>query len=728
MISRGLAQLRSLSSGEALAAVGGLSVFGHLGWDPPLWDANAQAALHLVALGAISIAIFFVVRGAHVPRTRLEVPLLVLVAVLGLAAIVGQNTGLAVGAVAASIGFAAMLPLSLAVLARRPGLVAGVVVIPTLLFALATVVQMAARRFGWYLAGGPGLLPPVRVDSESTVFGSVAVPVFVLLGLLPLTLAVGNPLARRSLQSITVALGVVLATISGSRSGWIAVVVAGIVFAAPELRRLHLLRLTRRRARDIVALSAGGLVLLAVVAYEAPRLTGLSSLLYRGRLWGDTLAAWSVNPLLGVGPGTMPYARQAVARFPLHQLHSHDIALGVLGDAGIAGLVAAAALVVAFFWLAGPHRARTLRGRAAGAVLAGYLVAGLFEDITFLPGFSLLIVLLAALALTDAEAVSWRPARLPRPLLVGGLLAAAALLTVIVLRDTAAVAYRAGSTAASVADWGASTRSYQLAETLDPWHPATPKALAIAADAAGDQPTAMRAARRATELNPGDGWSWLNLALLCDRLGDSSCAHTAGEASAGTIEPGGAQLANTAILYERFGLTIGADELYALALRQSANVALTLGWPRPLPVGAIPDAASGSPGVQLNIVLARTAGGLPSDPEGFTAPAVRAFAWAIAGNRSAAAAELARAQRSAPGDVITWEMSALLARHWGQDPSRAIAISDVLRGGPAPIPSLPSLTWDVTSLRTYPLDQLLIGANHLIPREAWPWPLEQFLR
>jgi len=727
MIARGLGRLRSQSAGEAIAAAAGLSVFGYLGWDQPLWDAGAQSALHLVALAAIATAVILALRGAHVPRTRLEMPLLALVVVLGIASVLGQNVGLAAGALAASIAFAAMLPLSLAVLARRPGLAATVVVVPTLVLALATVVQLAARRFGWYVAGAPGILPPVRVEGETTVFGSVAVPVFILLGLLPLTLAIANPVSRRSLQVITVVLGAALTAFSGSRSGWVAVGVAGIVFAAPELRRLYVQRRARLGARGVAALAVGGLVVVAVVVIEAPRLTELSSVLYRGRLWGDTLAAWSGDPLFGVGPGTMPYARQAVARFPLHQAHSHDVALGVLGDAGIAGLATAAVLVVAFFWLAGPHRARTVRGRAAGAVLAGYLVASFFDDITFLPNFSLLVVLLAALALIDAGAVSWRPARFSRPVLAGGVVAAAGLLCVVVLRDAAAVAYRAGSDAAAVADWSASTRSYQVAEALDPWHPATPKALAIAADAAGSERTAMLAARRATELNAGDGSSWLNLALLCLRLADPTCAATAAETSAGTIEPGGAQIANTAILYNRFGLRIGADELYALALRQSANVALTLTWPRALPAGAIPDAGGGSPAVQLNIVLARAAGGLPTDPERFTSPAVRALAWAIAGDRSAAGAELARARRLAPGDVLTWEMSALLARHWGQDPDRAIAIGEVLRGGPTVIPTLPRLTWDVASFRSYPLDQLLIGANHLLPKAAWPWSLERFL-
>src|SRR4029079_15562594 len=133
-------------------------------------------------------------------------------------------------------------------------------------------------------------------------------------------------------------------------------------------------------------------VLLAIAA-AGSRLTDLRSLLYRGFLWRDTLNAWSVDPLFGIGPGSMPYARQAAApalSFPVGQPHSHDIPLGILGDAGLLGVAAALAVAVTCVMLAGPWRTRTLAGRAAFAVLAGCGVGMLFEDLTFLPGFNLL--------------------------------------------------------------------------------------------------------------------------------------------------------------------------------------------------------------------------------------------------------------------------------------------------------------------------------------------------
>ena len=49
------------------------------------------------------------------------------------------------------------------------------------------------------------------------------------------------------------------------------------------------------------------------MAFITPRLTDVRSLVYRGYLWRDTLNAWSQDPAFGIGPGSMPLARQAAA-------------------------------------------------------------------------------------------------------------------------------------------------------------------------------------------------------------------------------------------------------------------------------------------------------------------------------------------------------------------------------------------------------------------------------
>lgn len=744
---------RRLHAWTDIPAVGiGLAVFAFLGWDQPLWDERLQLALHVLAAAAIALGAWRVLRGGMVPRTAVRIPLLVLLVAIGVASLFGQNQGLAALAFASSLAYAAMLPLGLAAITRRPTLAALAVAVPTLVVAAITLGQMVARRWSWFAAGAPGLIPPIRVAGETTPFGSVAVPAFVVLLLVPVTFLVGPRRLRIALQSVLALLGVPLMVLSGSRSAWIALAVAAVIVVLPGAWRFRP-RLRWRWSGRWLAVAV--LVIVGVTASLLlvwPRLTSVTSLVYRERLWGDTLAAWRVSPWIGIGPGTMPYARQAAGgMFPLHQPHSHDMALGVLGDAGIVGLLAALALVAVFFRVAGPQRARSMRGRTAAAVLAGIAVGGFFDDITFLPGFALLVVLAAAIALEDAGAVHWE--QWPRRALssdntravpltgvrragvgragVAGLgvaiaLAAVAIGSVTALGDAGGVAYHAGSDAAWSHDWAAATARYRLSETLDPWNPAAPKSLAITSDAAGQEAEAIAAAERATSLNPGDGDSWTNLALLCLRAGDHSCAADAVERAAASASDG-TQILNVAIAYDALGDQHLADLEYVLATRQSRDVALLYRWPRPIPDADLASSSRGSPDAQLNVALARIATGLPVDASGFSDPAVQALVLAANGDRAAAESRLAEAMRTRKDELLTWDIAAALERHWREDATHAIDVANALRGGPPATPELPRLTWDVAAFRSYPLDGLLVGAQHLVGAQPWPWSLEQVL-
>ena len=126
-----------------------------------------------------------------------------------------------------------------------------------------------------------------------------------------------------------------------------------------------------------------------------------------------------------------------------------------------------------FLWTAGPWRARTATGRLAGCALLGLAVSGLFEDLTFLPNYNLLLVLLAAVVLADAGAVRWAPLAAPRRL--GGVLAVGlvALAVPWLAGDAAAIAYRGAIDQFADGDSAGATRGLLRAEALDPWHPAT---------------------------------------------------------------------------------------------------------------------------------------------------------------------------------------------------------------------------------------------------------------
>ena len=716
---------------ELCASLGGLAVFGNLGWDSALWDGRLQLMLHLLGGAALATGVVALLRGAPFPRSRLEIPILVFLVALGLASVLGQNHGLAARALAATLAFAGLLPLAILAITRRPVLAALVAMVPTLMLAASILWQLVSRRIGWFSLGVGGL-PPVRVVGESTAFGSVAVPPFILLGLLPLCLLVRPRWLRLLLLGTTVVLIAPLAALSGSRSAWLALGVAALVFVAPAVGRLPRFRLPRPSRGGLVAAALLVVVLAIGVAFVAPRFTAITSLVYRERLWMDTLTAWSVSPITGIGPGTMPYARQAAAApgiGPIRQPHSHDLALGELGDAGLLGLAAGLSIVVLFFWIAGPQRSRTTRGRAAASVLAGFLVAGVVEDLTFLPSFDLIVLLLAAVAVVDAGAVSWTRPRLPTRAVVVAAMAAAALLIPVLLGDAASVTYRLATEDVWAGRWSSAEGWYRASTALDPWQPSGPKALAVAADMVGDRETAIAAAREATRLNPGDGPSWTNLALLCAAGGDRPCALVAADASARWSPVTHRELINAALVEDRLGRPQQADDLYGRSLLDNRSTALSVSWPRRVlidPASLPPPATATS---QVALVLALAAEGEPVIAPAGSDPVVTAVAAAIRGDHAHAADALVDAERRQPFEPLTWEVASVLKAHWSEDPTQVIAVAAFLRGGALAFVAQPPppVTYEISSLHIAPRDELVQAAERLTPAPPWPWALERFL-
>jgi tetratricopeptide (TPR) repeat protein len=730
-------------AGELAALAIGLAVFGYLGWDGAMWDPRYQLALHLAAVAGAGGLLWIGLAGGLLPRTRLELPVIGLLLAFGVASLSAWNTGLSAQALASIVGTAVMLPVAVLALRHRPGWTAVAVTGPILVLAAGALAALGSRRLDWFAAGGPGL-PPVRLGHETTVFGSVAVPPFVLMAALPVALLIPQPRLRVAVIIGLASVAVPLTVISGSRSAWLALAVAGAVLLAPaavdRLRRARVSsgllsgRSWTPRRTGLTVLGLAGVVL--ALAFIAPRLTDLRSLVYRGFLWRDTIAAWSVDPVFGIGPGSMPFARQAAApalTFPVHQPHSHDIPLGILGDAGLIGLAAALVLLVSFILLAGPWRTRTLPGRAAFAVLMGFAVGMLFEDLTFLPNFNLLVILLAAMALTDAGTVRWQRLDLrrglPRWTAAAAGLGASALLIVMLFGDSSAIEYRNGTDVAGAGRWPQAFAAMQRAVQLNPWQPTGPKSLAVAADRVGQGHIARAAAARAVELSPGDGLSWTNLALLCKAEGDRPCARTAADRAVETASAAGRELANAALVYEWLGDEGLADRTYRLSLLTNYWTGLTLPWPRDVTIGEGSASELGIDAAELNLLIARRLTGEQVRADDYAGPVSRALAYAMLGDHGAAQTEIDRAERLAPGSTTGWEIGALLERHYGGDPEPLIRISNVVRGvplgGQASRPAY--LTFDIATFRAYPADGLVSAAERLLPETPWPWVLEPLL-
>jgi O-antigen ligase len=723
-----------------VAAVGiGLAVLFYAGWDGALWDPRYQLALHLAVVGVFGGLLWVGLSGGELPRTALDIPILALLLAFAVASLTAWNAGLSARALASIVAVAVMLPATLLALRHRPDWTALVVTVPVLALSVHALVILAWRRVEWLMAGGPGL-PPVRLDHEGTIFGALAVPAFVVIGTLPVALLIPHRRLRRGMLIALAAVAVPLTLLSGSRSAWVAAVVAGVVLVAPPaVRRLRpswsaLVERARRLSPRDVGLAVLGLALVGVaIAFIAPRLTDARSLVYRGFLYRDTLAAWSQDPLFGIGPGSMPLARQAAApplSFPVRQPHSHDVPLGILGDAGLIGLAAALFLFVTFVVVAGPWRTRSLTGRAAFAVLMGFAAGMLFEDLTFLPAFNLLVIVLAAMALLDAGAVRWRTVpqgvRLPLGVVAG--VSAIALVAIMATGDAAAIAYRTGTDAAGDGRWLQAYAAFRQASRLDPWNPATPKALAVAADRLGLVDEARAAADEAVRLSPGDGASWTNLAVLCREQEDRACARRAADRAVDTATPQGRELINAAAVYEWLDDTAAADRAYRLSMLTNYLTGLTHPWSRPITIGDERTSELAADAEERNLLVARRLAGEPIRVDDYEGAVTRALAAAMIGDQAAAEEEVRRGLRRDPSSTAMWEVAALLGRHYGTDDGRLERIADATRGQPPPdLSRPPALIYDIATFRAYPGDGLVTDAVRLLPEQPWPWALEPLL-
>jgi tetratricopeptide (TPR) repeat protein len=731
---------RARTPAEWLALGAAIAVFGYVGWDSALWDARFQLLLHLVAIGAIGGLALVALRGNDLPRTPLDVPLLGLLAALAVATASALNVGMSLRAMAAIVAFVAVLPIALLAVRHRPAWVGLVTSVPVLLLAIPTLLTLVARRVEWIAVGAPGL-PPLRLPAEGTPFGSVAVPPFVLIPAWALAGLIEPPGLRRAVRTGLLVVGIPLVILSGSRSAWLAIAAGFAIGILPwAWQQRGRLRWRRRLTARGVLAGAGALAIGGIgLALVLPRLTAVSSLLYRGALWRDTLVAWGSDPLLGIGPGFMPYARQAAAAdfsFPVRQPHSHNLPLGLLGDAGIVGLAAGLVVVVTLAMRAGPWRSRTPVGRTASVVLVGLGIGGLFEDLTFLPGFDLLAITLVAVALLDAGAVTWAPMRLAAPsrrwaLLCGAGAIAVVLVASMITADAAAIAYRSGIQAAQSANWSGSTAWLRRAVEIDPWHPAGPRALAVAADAAGQPELARDAAEQATMLNPGDATAWTNLSLLCEADGSVACARDAAERAVAMARYLAPELLNAAVVLDRLGDTGAADAAYRLSLLTQPATSFVVEWPRTVVIGdgRIPDVTD--PSWQLNLLLSRHSTGEAIEPGEFSDPAVRALAHAAIGEREQAERWLSRAFDEHPDDNRTHDIAVILRDAWGEPIEETVRIASVVRGRPFPDrdlrPQVPRTVLDIGSFRAYPRDGFVTSAVGLGTRPPFPWTLQEVL-
>jgi tetratricopeptide (TPR) repeat protein len=301
----------------------------------------------------------------------------------------------------------------------------------------------------------------------------------------------------------------------------------------------------------------------------------------------------------------------------------------------------------------------------------------------------------------------------------------------MIVSDAGGLAHRLAIDDAWNRAWSASLAWHERAEAIDPWHPAIPKSMAVAAAAAGDPARARSAAEAALARNSGDGKSWANLALACEAVNDRACQEEALERAVATGSFGGAETVSAAFGADELGLAQAADLAFRRAILIQRLTTLDLEWPRYVPIGdaGLPEDFGSI--VELNRLLGWWAMDEPIDPDSISGPSVRALAYAMLGDREAADEWLDRAVDAAPSAQLTWELAVALRDHWGRPTEYEQAVGAVVVGTPFPSRTdatpVARITRDIASFRSYPLDGLFPDAVRPRPDPAWPWALQQTL-
>jgi tetratricopeptide (TPR) repeat protein len=301
----------------------------------------------------------------------------------------------------------------------------------------------------------------------------------------------------------------------------------------------------------------------------------------------------------------------------------------------------------------------------------------------------------------------------------------------MVVADAGGIAYRMGVDAAASEDWSAATSHLERSVAIDQWQPSGFKALAVAADRAGQTELARAAAERATALNPGDSASWINLALLCQALGDRDCQYHATGRAVATAQFFEAELLNAAFSYEAMGRQAEADDAYRRSLLSPRLTAFATGWPRKIPIGDATLEDDFGALLEFNRLLAWWDMGEPIDPGAISDPATRALAYAMIGDRANAERWLETALEAGRAEIVPWDLAVVLRHHWGEDVDRELAIAGAVRGRDFPTPDAeqrePRLTYDIGAFRAFPGDGLVGEARRLRTDPTYPWALETTL-
>lgn len=464
---------------------------------------------------------------------------------------------------------------------------------------VAYLALSASQLATWFGTLGAATVPPLRPGFESLTFGNPST-VLTMVALLAIPLvATPSWTTRRGAICVVTVLGftALVALVSGSRAGWLALAVAGLVGVVLTAAN----GAARARVREVLAGRVGGgaarLVLgAAALALVAGLVLVGPAIVKRATEGGEgnrvtfvriALELFAQSPVVGTGPGTWVIQRPALTRpdeVDEYIPHAHNVYAQTLGELGLAGALPGVVLVLALGWLVrnAVRDPDAGRRRWGWATLIGLVYFATHQLLDFYPNFpSVLLAAAIPVAYLDATSTGSPWPSFGRPVARLATRAAVPALAVVLLglagQEIPAMASDEAVERANRGDWAAADGPARQAAAQDPRISSYLFTAGLTAAHAGDHAAA---AAYFEEVVRRDDLpeAWLNLAAEQVALGQGAAAVPAIEAALRLGRQRAAVSVPAGELAFRIGSTDLARDAFVAAVIASPSILADPWW------------------------------------------------------------------------------------------------------------------------------------------------------
>jgi O-antigen ligase len=447
----------------------------------------------------------------------------------------------------------------------------------SLVFSTMTALRWLPDVATWVAIAG-WQFPPLDFPFQTAPWGHRHDMALMVTMLLPAWLMLGRRRLVLLLASIAVAFTAVVVFLDGSRTLWIAIIVASAVV----LGRTVWPRVKRLSSPQLWTLGASA-VLLIIGAHFAgitERVLNLRTIAARGELWQAGIDAWLARPLTGQGPGSFPWVLQLTGYFNTNSWaprHPDSAVIQLLAEVGMAGVLSATSILISV--TRGMWQSRL----ASWALLCFGIscIAANPTDFGFLLAIAIAWAALAAPFKVETGSENGRAAVRSRhnranPWLIG--LALLPIAAGMALASFAEFAYQAAGRAVANSNLAQAEESLRTATSLDPYMALYHRTLGFVQWARSGPGESLEELQKAVETNGSDDFAFRILAAAAWASGDRARATKAIETAVWLQRSDTNNTLLAAKFYAVQRAPNGALDLVAETLQAHPTLALAPSW------------------------------------------------------------------------------------------------------------------------------------------------------